>query len=561
MIFPVNKLLGFLIVWGRRIILFMELIFLFMGGRNFVYSFWIIENSFIFLLKIHSSQRLFLLFLLFISMIIILFSQYYILEGEFFVFRKFLGLFVFFMGILTMRGRSMRIFLGWEGVGIISFLLIGWFRGREMAIFRRKKAIIYNRVGDFFFVLIILREKKYLYFLQENLFLNFHTSFPYLVFFGFSLVFCVIVKSAQFIFMPWLTSAMEGPTPVRALLHRRTIVVAGVFFFYSNFHFSLKLFSGGEYFIMGGGITIFVSSLAALNYGDVKKIIALSTARQLRLIIILLGVGLRDLAFLHLILHGFFKALLFLCRGRLIHGRGDNQDLRINLRGNFSSTLKKLFLWGCVGLMGLPFFGGFFRKHVIISFLSNNFIWLKIVVLILLSFSFVFTIGYRIKIISIILSFKSDFIKKKITFRKFHVRGRELFPCFFLLSLTRLVGWNFREFLSNETNLGERGFFNTYLIMFLLGGGMLTTFLLRNKNSEFLNYFWFFSKFNHGLINLIKSNFYILDKQLEKTIVKQFWKNTSHSMGGGLLLKNSTFSRIFNFFVLLVFIFLFYFFL
>lgn len=178
-------------------------------------------------------------------------------------------------------------------------------------------------------------------------------------------------KSAQFSFHPWLTSAIEGPTPVRRLLHRSTMVVAGVYLLL-KLHpliISINWLELNSLILFSRAGTIVFTSMWAISQIDIKKIIALSTTSQLRLIIILCCISHYDLAFLHIILHGFFKALLFLGGGVTIHNSlSNNQDIiKLNLQNKRCTFLHTTFLIGVLGLIGAPFIGAFHSKHLIID--------------------------------------------------------------------------------------------------------------------------------------------------------------------------------------------------
>ena len=172
-------------------------------------------------------------------------------------------------------------------------------------------------------------------------------------------------KSAQFLFHPWLTSAIEGPTPVRSLLHRSTMVVAGVYLFLFLQPFLVR----GEWSLaltltgISASVTLLARSTWAFSQEDVKKVVALSTTRQLRLIMIIIYLNLPELAFFHIILHGFFKAMIFIRRGVSIHSGRNSQDLRNTNMYAHQKTLLLAFTVGNLSLIGFPFLGAFFRKH------------------------------------------------------------------------------------------------------------------------------------------------------------------------------------------------------
>ena len=332
---------------------------------------------------------------------VIIFSFYYIKKEEVNSFSFCLSLFILFIFLLTCRLKHLFYVFRLGGVGLISFLLIGWYSSRFWAGEGSKKAILFNRVTDFFLFIVVLEMGTPLWTFS----LDSSTSLPHLNFFPFFLLSFTFLlralgKSAQFIFHPWLTSAIEGPTPVRSLLHRRTMVVAGVYLFLILHPF---LFRGGWrntilLFLVFSNITLFTSSLWAFSQEDVKKIVALSTTRQLRLIIILVCLNLPELAYFHMVLHGFFKALIFMGRRVCIHSGSNSQDFR---NTNFSSSQKRLtfcFFLGNIGLIGFPFLGVFYRKHFILREIRET--SKSLILILLIFFSFSLTVGYRMKLIS-----------------------------------------------------------------------------------------------------------------------------------------------------------------
>jgi len=334
-----------------------------------------------------------------IGRIVILFRVYYIKREEISSFSFCLTGFIIFMLLLTSSINFISIFLGWEGVGIFSFLLIGWFSSRFWARESSKKAVLFNRISDFFFLFIIVVE-------MGNPIWSFSIDssfksvglFP-LFLLAISFIMRTIGKSAQFLFHPWLTSAIEGPTPVSSLLHSRTMVVAGVylFLFIQSFLFRGRWRLTLRIIGFRACITLLSSSAWALSQEDVKKVIALSTTRQLSFIMLLIYLNLVELAFLHIVLHGFFKALIFIGRGVAIHSGSNSQDFR---RTGLHLSQKRLFLCfivGNMGLIGFPFMGAFFSKHSFISEIVNQ-LRGSLFLFILIFFSFSITIGYRLKL-------------------------------------------------------------------------------------------------------------------------------------------------------------------
>ena len=296
-------------------------------------------------------------------------------------FMSYLSLFTFSMLALVVSDNFLQLFFGWEGVGLCSYLLIGFWYKKETANNAAIKAFIVNRIGDFglaiaifliffFFGTISFDEtfQKVSQFTDKNIdFFGFDTNLITLI--------CIFLfigamgKSAQFLLHTWLPDAMEGPTPVSALIHAATMVTAGVFlvvrcspiFEYSQVALNLVT-------IVGMTTAIFAASVALVQ-NDIKKIVAYSTCSQLGYMFFAAGIGAYHVAMFHLFTHAFFKALLFLGAGSIIHAFKDEQDIR-----NMGGVRKKLpftyifMLLGTLALTGFPFLSGFYSKDAIIEF-------------------------------------------------------------------------------------------------------------------------------------------------------------------------------------------------
>ncbi len=296
-------------------------------------------------------------------------------------FMSYLSLFTFSMLALVVSDNFLQLFFGWEGVGLCSYLLIGFWYKKETANNAAIKAFIVNRIGDFGLAIAIFL--IFFFFGTINFEETFQATSQFadkkINFFGFetSLItlICVFLfigamgKSAQFLLHTWLPDAMEGPTPVSALIHAATMVTAGVFlvvrcspmFEYSQFALNLVT-------IVGMLTAIFAASVALVQ-NDIKKIVAYSTCSQLGYMFFAAGVGAYHVAMFHLFTHAFFKALLFLGAGSVIHAFKDEQDIR-----NMGGVRKKLphtyifMLLGTLALTGFPFLSGFYSKDAIIEF-------------------------------------------------------------------------------------------------------------------------------------------------------------------------------------------------
>jgi len=324
---------------------------------------------------IDALSSLFLLIITGVGFLIHVYSTAYMHEEDGKDYAKYfayLNLFVFSMLLLVMGGNFVVMFIGWEGVGLCSYLLIGYWYKNEAYTDAAKKAFIMNRIGDLGFLLAVFWLISKLGTVQYDEVFNAAnlakltatdiTGITLLLFVG------ATGKSAQIPLYTWLPDAMAGPTPVSALIHAATMVTAGIYMIArSNALFSLAPITQSVITVIGLATALLAATIALRQY-DIKKVLAYSTVSQLGFMFLALGTGNYVAAVFHVLTHAFFKALMFLGSGSVIHAMGGEQDIR-NMGGlhKHMKITSITFLIGCLAISGIPGLSGFFSKDEILA--------------------------------------------------------------------------------------------------------------------------------------------------------------------------------------------------
>jgi proton-translocating NADH-quinone oxidoreductase chain L len=400
-----------------------------------------------------------LIIVTFISTLVHLYSTEYMAHDPHLTrFMSYLSLFTFFMLILITANNLLQLFVGWEGVGLCSYLLINFWFTRIQANKAAIKAMLVNRVGDFFFLLALFT----IYFIFNSLdydvvfglaplaldskILISNMEVPVLDAICLFLFLGAMGKSAQLGFHAWLPDAMEGPTPVSALIHAATMVTAGVFLIIRCsylFEFSYLVLNIITFI---GSATAFFAATTGLFQNDMKRVIAYSTCSQLGYMMFACGLSSYEVSFFHLSNHAFFKALLFLGAGSVLHSLADEQDMR-NMGG-----LKKMLpfsfstmLIGSLALMGFPFLTGFFSKDVILEIAYAKYTYIGHFSYYLGAFAAFFTSFYSIRLLFLV--FLSEPNGNKLTIIKAEEGSWQINFCLFILALFSVtIGFFTRDF-------------------------------------------------------------------------------------------------------------------
>ncbi len=423
----------------------------------------------------------------FISLLVHVYSFDYMKHDTHLIrFISYLSLFTFFMIMLVTSANFLQFFLGWEGVGITSYLLINFWFTRMQANKSAIKAILVNKVGDIALIIAVCIIYVFFKTLDFSVFfclLPLFSSVTYtFLFIDFDLltIICfflfigVVAKSAQLGLHMWLPDAMEGPTPVSALIHAATMVTAGVFLLLRcsplfNYSISMLLVV-----TVCGALTSIFAALVGISQIDIKKIIAFSTCSQLGYMVFSCGLSSYSSSLFHLTNHAFFKALLFLSAGVIIHALQDEQDLR-RMGGlvNLLPFTYCVMMIGTFAIIGFPFLSGFYSKDVILelSFANLNYKWEAIFAFLIGIFTAAFTAMYSFKLVILVFLRPSNVVSGKL----FFIEEASLLlalPLFVLCFFSIFSGFIFKDmfvglgshFWNNSLNLNSTILFSEFLL-------------------------------------------------------------------------------------------------
>ena len=392
--------------------------------------------------QIDQLSALFLLVITGIGSLIHIYSTAYMHEESvphFARYFAYLNLFVFSMLLLVLGSNFVVMFVGWEGVGLCSYLLIGYWFGNNNYNNAAKKAFVMNRIGDLGFLLAVFwMLQQFGSITYAEVFAKAATA-PVPVITGITILLFIgaMGKSAQIPLYTWLPDAMAGPTPVSALIHAATMVTAGIYMIArSNVMYSLAPISQNLVAVIGVATALLAATIA-LKQNDIKKVLAYSTVSQLGLMFLALGVGAYTAGVFHVMTHAFFKALLFLGAGSVIHAMHHEQDIM-----NMGGLRKKLpithltFLIGCLAIAGIPPFAGFFSKD-------------EILVAALLKHPIYYVFGVMTSVLTAFYMFRLYFLTFSGNFRGTHDQEHHLhespfamtFPLMVLAILSIVGGW------------------------------------------------------------------------------------------------------------------------
>nr|ALO64413.1 NADH dehydrogenase subunit 5 [Bombus hortorum]DBA43930.1 TPA_asm: ND5 [Bombus hortorum] len=499
----------------------MSLLFMFFSMNMLMYNKilileWMIFNinsmKMNFILVISFKLFLFVFLVLLVSSMIFMYSVSYMdLNNEFYVNRFYYLMLMFLLSMifLILSPNMLTLLLGWDGLGLISYCLIIYYQ-KKLSFNSGMLTVILNRLGDSSLLMImsfmIMFGSWNLYFYNMNLFML-------LMYF-----LMVFTKSAQLIFMVWLPAAMMAPTPVSSLVHSSTLVTAGIYLLIS---YEMMIdFSSKVWVLMISSITMFISGIMANLEMDFKKIIALSTLSQLGFMMSIYSLGMTDLTFLHLFIHAFFKSMMFMCAGSLIHYMLGIQNFRLYMGMFYLYPMKVLMLMlSLFMLCGFPFLVGFYSKDLIIEYYFLN--MMSGFSLMNLIMGTIFTVSYSFRIMMIML--KLGYFMNLINFK-------EDFVMIFSMFIMLLIMLNLSKFVFNmfffEMNINLIIIYKYFIFKMMLIGMMISLIMMENfidkKMILFIISFFMMDFFYKFVINKMMNELLFYEFYFEKGLLEKF---------------------------------------
>nr|WDV10711.1 NADH dehydrogenase subunit 5 [Parnassius cephalus] len=456
---------------------------------------------------------LFMMFVLMISSSVIYYSKSYMsseLNLNRFIFLVLL--FVFSMVLLIISPNMISIFLGWDGLGLVSYCLVIYYQNVKSYNAGMLTALS-NRIGDVMILMVISWMMNYGSW-NYIFYLNFMSNDYSMKIIGILVIIAAMTKSAQIPFSSWLPAAMAAPTPVSALVHSSTLVTAGVYLLI-RFNMLLVDMFFFKLLLLLSGLTMLMAGISANYEFDLKKIIALSTLSQLGLMMSILSMGLPELAFFHLLTHAMFKALLFMCAGVIIHMMNDNQDIRF--MGGISLYIPMTSLCmniSNLALCGVPFLAGFYSKDLILEMVSMS--NLNMLIFFLYYFSTGLTMFYTIRLLMYLMINDYNLFSIYNLYDEDYIMLKSMFLLLFMSLITgsflmwMIFNYPYMIYLSFNLKMMVIYVSSIGLIMGYLISNMkiysLNKFLMTYSLSSFLSLMWFMPNLStYGL------NYYFLN--------------------------------------------------
>lgn len=532
-------------IWSIFLFIF-SILFFFLGLLLLLNEYsllfeWVLFNfnsvSFVYIIYLDQVCAFFLSVVILISSIVILYRNFYIGDYNYGSVRFLLLVltFVFRMFLIIIRPNLISILLGWDGLGLISYCLVIYYNSLKSYLAGIITCLI-NRLGDIGLLISISWIFSYGRW-RFIFYIDVIDSYLY-----YLIILSSFTKRAQIPFSSWLPAAIAAPTPVSSLVHSSTLVTAGVYLLIRFFN---KYLFNNIYIIFISLLTIIISSICASYEFDLKKIIALSTLRQLGLMIITLFIGLSELSFFHLLTHAIFKSLLFLCSGIIIHLIGNCQDIRFIGRICFSIPVTcRCFNLANIALCGFPFLSGFYSKDLIVESLSFN--GLNIIVWILFYLSLGLTVFYRFRLFYYTIITKFNYfsflsIGENINIIKYRV----MFLCIFSI----MFGCGYIWVLNLDLSFLLLPFYLKLLTLIILFTGLYLGFEL--TTAKFLYRLPVIFYFINGSIWFIYSYsyiFYVSNYYFRKGIILNlYWGEFFGGLGiSYIFLKFSNFIQLYH---------------